>query len=101
LFRFVEGQPDQSEEEAWRREYHANLLGWAADQIRPRFSAQTWAAFQRTAWNGEPAETVARDLGLTLNALYIARSRVTQKLREWIRDHSGEDSEAIGLPAHV
>lgn len=85
LQQFVEGEPDQSLEENWQRDYQANLVRWAAGQIQGEFKAQTWDAFWRTAVLGESAETVAGELGLTLNALYIARSRVTSRLKQMIQ----------------
>jgi RNA polymerase sigma-70 factor (ECF subfamily) len=82
---FAESEPEPSLEESWQREYQANLVRWAAGQIQGEFKAQTWDAFWRTAIQGEAAETVAGELGLTLNALYIARSRVTNRLKEAIQ----------------
>lgn len=85
LQQFAEREPDRAVEETWRREYQANLVRWAAGQIQSEFKAQTWDAFWRTAMQGETAETVAGELGLTLNALYIARSRVTSRLKQTIQ----------------
>lgn len=84
LQQFVESEPDRAREETWQREYQTNLVRWAAGQIQGEFKAQTWDAFWRTAMQGESAETVAGELGLTLNALYIARSRVTSRLKQMI-----------------
>jgi RNA polymerase sigma-70 factor (ECF subfamily) len=50
--------------------------------IRPEFRPATWEAFQRQAVGGEPAEAVAADLGLTVNAVLIAKSRVLSRLRQ-------------------
>jgi RNA polymerase sigma-70 factor (ECF subfamily) len=83
--QFTEGKPDQALEESWQHEYQANLVRWAAGQIQGEFNAQTWDAFWRTAIQGESAEAVAGELGLTLNALYIARSRVTSRLKQMIQ----------------
>jgi RNA polymerase sigma factor (sigma-70 family) len=97
--RFVEREPDRALEETWRLEYQANLVRWAASQIQRDFTPPTWNAFWRTAIEGEPAETVAVELGLTLNALYIARSRVTKRLREMLRSVE-EDAIFNGSIAH-
>jgi RNA polymerase sigma-70 factor (ECF subfamily) len=35
--------------------------------------------------NGRPAAEVAKDLGVSLAAVYIARSRVLRRLREELR----------------
>jgi RNA polymerase sigma factor (sigma-70 family) len=86
LQRFAESEPEEAVEEIWQREYQTHLVRWAAGKIRPEFKQQTWDAFWRTAILSEPAETVAGELGLTLNALYIARSRVTRRLKEMLQD---------------
>ena len=95
--RFVDGEPDPALEEGWRREYQANLVRWAAGQIQGEFKRQSWDAFWRTAIQGEPAEAVARELGLTLNALYIARSRVTSRLKQAIQDVEASSTSIEGL----
>jgi RNA polymerase sigma-70 factor (ECF subfamily) len=86
---FTDNEP--ALEETWHREYQANLVRWAADQIRPEFKEATWNAFWRTAILGQAAEQVAIEVGLSVNALYIARSRVTTRLRQVIQtvEHEG------------
>jgi RNA polymerase sigma factor (sigma-70 family) len=79
---FTDNEP--ALEETWHREYQANLVRWAAEQVRAEFKDPTWNAFWRTAILGQPAEQVAAELRLSVNALYIARSRVTTRLRQVI-----------------
>lgn len=86
LARHADLAADADAEEAWRREHRAGLVRWAAGRIRSEFNPATWDAFWRTAVLGEAAGTVARELGLSVNAVYIARSRVTQRLRMTIDD---------------
>ena len=52
------------------------------EMIRPRFEAKTWAAFQRVAIDGTPVDQVAKELGMTVNAVFIAKSRVVHLLRQ-------------------
>lgn len=77
---------DAASEEAWHQEHRVGLVRWAAHRVQPEFNESTWNAFWRTAVLGEATGTVARDLGLSVNAVYIARSRVTQRLRATIDD---------------
>lgn len=84
LQQFAELTPDSAAEDAWRREYQSHLVNWAANQIRREFKDATWNAFWRTAILGEDADVVARELGVSINALYIARSRVTGRLKQKI-----------------
>jgi RNA polymerase sigma-70 factor (ECF subfamily) len=51
-------------------------------QIEPEFKPETWQAFRRVTLDGVPAEQVAADLGLSVNAVYVAKARVMQRLRE-------------------
>jgi RNA polymerase sigma factor (sigma-70 family) len=82
-------QPARDDEAAWEREYQLNLFRWAADRVRVEFRDATWQAFWRTAVDGEPVETVAAALGLTVGAVYIARSRVTARIRTEIETAEG------------
>jgi RNA polymerase sigma factor (sigma-70 family) len=98
--QFIENEPERALEETWKREHQANLLRWAAGQIRKEFKDATWDAFWRTAILGENADTVAGELGLSMNALYIARSRVTGRLKQAI-DDLGDPLDAAEGFAHA
>ena len=50
--------------------------------IRADFNEATWAAFWATAVEDRPANEVAAELGVTANAVYLARSRIRKRLRE-------------------
>ncbi len=63
-------------------EYRAVLADRAARLIRADFNAATWAAFWATAVEDRPAAEVASELGLSPNAVYLARARVLQRLRQ-------------------
>ncbi|MBX3746325.1 MAG: sigma-70 family RNA polymerase sigma factor [Verrucomicrobiae bacterium] len=92
----LEGRPpEEGSEEDWQREHREQLVRWAAARIRPEFKAVTWDAFWRTAVVGEPAERVAGDLSLSLNAVYIARSRVIRRLKRTI-DTLGDVLDGTG-----
>jgi DNA-directed RNA polymerase specialized sigma24 family protein len=97
IHEFAENEADPALEESWRREYQANLIRWASDQIQKESKAQTWDAFRRTALLGEPPEIVAGELGLSLNALYVARSRVTRRLKEAIESIEKSAASIEGL----
>jgi RNA polymerase sigma-70 factor (ECF subfamily) len=59
-----------------------DLYRRALDVIRPEFEERSWQAFWRVAVEGQSPTDVARDLGMTRNAVYIAKSRVLHRLRE-------------------
>jgi RNA polymerase sigma-70 factor (ECF subfamily) len=62
-------------------EYRAVLLDRAARLVKADFTPDTWRAFWATAVDGRPAAAVAAELGLSVNAVYLARSRVLHRLR--------------------
>ena len=43
---------------------------------------RTWKAFHQTCIVGRPAKDVAHEMGLTVNAVYIARSRALRRIKE-------------------
>ena len=65
----------------WDREHDDHVIRYLLARIRPDFSEQTWRAFQRFAMDGLSADEVARELGITANAVFIAKSRVMSSLR--------------------
>ena len=64
-----------------------NLVHRALAIIRPDFSEASWQAFWRVVMDDQKTDDVARELGLTVNAVYIAKSRILRRLR----DELGED----------
>lgn len=66
----------------WDEEHDRHVTQCLLERIRPRFEAKTWQAFQRVALEGTPVDEVAQDLGLTVNAVFIAKSRVLHLLRK-------------------
>lgn len=53
----------------------------AMEQIRPEFEKNTWQAFQGVYEEDRCPKAVAHELGMSVNAVYIARSRVLGSLR--------------------
>ena len=63
-------------------EYRAHLRGRALRLIQTEFTPPTWQAFWATVVDSRPAGEVAAEVGLTVNAVYLARGRVLRRLRE-------------------
>lgn len=80
----LEQQPAR-EEALWDEEYEHRLFAWAAEQVRSDFTDSTWQAFRKTAVEGKGAREVAEELGLSVGAVYIAKSRVQARLKELIQ----------------
>jgi RNA polymerase sigma-70 factor (ECF subfamily) len=75
---------------AWDEEYARRLFAWAADQVRGSFHETTWNAFWRTAVEGQSGKEVAEALGMTVAAVYLAKSRVMARLKKCLREFQGE-----------
>ena len=50
--------------------------------VQQDFTAETWSAFHRQALEGHRPKDVAQELGLSLNAVIKAKSRVLKRLRQ-------------------
>ncbi len=81
----VPASGDASELE-YRRELERQAFRWAARRIRDEFTEPTWTAFWQTMVDGAPCADVAAQLGRSIGAVYTARSRVMQRLKEEL-DH--------------
>jgi RNA polymerase sigma-70 factor (ECF subfamily) len=68
--------------QAWDREHDEFVLQRLLDQIAADFDPQTMQAFRRLALDGQPAAIVSEELGMSRGAVYMARSRVLQRLRQ-------------------
>jgi RNA polymerase sigma-70 factor (ECF subfamily) len=63
-------------------EYRAFLVRRALDLMRAEFQPVTWKACWEFVVQDRPAAKVAAELGITVNAVYLAKARVLRRLRE-------------------
>ncbi len=75
--------------------YRRRLFRWAADQVRDEFAATTRQAFWATAVEDRPASAVAADLGLSVGAVYVAKSRVLARLRGRVQQLGDDTADRI------
>jgi len=68
----------------WADEFHAQVLKVALEEIRPRFEVSTWRAFELTWIDGSDPRQVAKEVGLAIDQVYAAKSRVLKSLRAQI-----------------
>ena len=73
--------PDHAEA-FWESEYRRELARRALQLMQTDFEPATWKACWEHVAMGRPAAEVARELGLSENAVYIARCRVLRRLRQ-------------------
>jgi RNA polymerase sigma-70 factor (ECF subfamily) len=62
-------------------EYRTYLVNRALELMRSEFEPATWRACWAFAVEGRPAADVAAELGITPNAVYLAKARVLRRLR--------------------
>ena len=68
----------------WEEEYRQRTYDWALERVRKSVQPQTLQAFLKTAIENCDPQAVAAELGMTPGAVYLARARVTMRLREQI-----------------
>ncbi len=74
--------PDSDLSKLWDKEHDDRVIQRLLELIRPRFEEKTWQAFQRVTFDESPVDQVAAELGMTVNAVFIAKSRVLHQLRQ-------------------
>ena len=65
----------------WDREHDEHVVASLLRTVQGDFAPVTWQAFLRHVREGEPAGQVAEALGLSLNSVLLAKSRVLKRLR--------------------
>ena len=99
LQNLQEAQPTATDLSDWDAEYHRQIFSWAAERIRPEFQEKTWQAFWQTAVEERDGKEVAESVGLSIGAVYVAKSRVLARLKQEIASVEGEDGAALrGTP---
>ena len=91
--------PESNMDVYWELEHRRRMFEWAAAQIRDHYEAKTWDAFERLALHNEDPGVVAESLNMKLGTVYVAKSRITAKLRELIESVAGEWPELPQTPA--
>jgi len=75
-------QDDSRTEAVWEALWQKAVLQRCLDQARSEFDPKVFEAFRSYGMDEVPAQEVARRLGITVNAVYIAKSRVLARRRE-------------------
>lgn len=66
-------------------EFDRELLDEAMARVRLRVIPRTWEAFVRTALQGQPGAEAAKELGMKVATVFVARSKVQSMLQEELR----------------
>jgi RNA polymerase sigma factor (sigma-70 family) len=81
----------REEDTAWAEAFHAHVLAAALARCRPHYTDQTWRAFELVWLEKRSAAQVAQELNLRIDKVYVAKSRVLDRLEQEVRELA-EDS---------
>lgn len=81
FFARIEAPPGEADK-VWEEEWAAAALYECLLEVRRSVDATTFEAFELFALKGEPADRVGERLGITRNAVYLAKRRVLRRVRE-------------------
>ena len=89
--QLLQEQPARDDEEGrWERDYQQHMFNLAVEQVRDSFEAMTWRAFWLLAVEGKSGEEASRQTGLSVGAVYVAKSRVLARLKQRIGEIEAE-----------
>lgn len=92
----------------WNQQHDQFVAEQILSYSQQFFSAETWTVFKKVAIEGQRPDTVASDMGISVNAVFIAKSRVLRRLRQEadgfldtaakVSEKSRQVSDAAALP---
>jgi RNA polymerase sigma-70 factor (ECF subfamily) len=74
--------PDSELSRQWEREHDQYVLRCLLELVEQEFEPTTLRAFRRLALEGASGAEVAAELGLSVGAIYVAKSRVLRRIHE-------------------
>lgn len=77
--------PTSSLSRLWDQQHDQHVAGRLMAIAEPHFEPKTWQAFRRVVVDGMRAGAVAEELGISVNAVLLAKSRVLARLRREMR----------------
>lgn len=76
---------DDSElEKKWEEDWRQGAYQQCLLEVRGHFDAKTVEAFVQYAQKGRPAQEVAQELGISRNAVFLAKHKILKRIRELI-----------------
>jgi RNA polymerase sigma-70 factor (ECF subfamily) len=72
---------DHTMSEIWEAEWQRAVVAQCMAEVRAEVEPKTMRAFELVAMKGWPADKVAEELGITRNAVYLAKSHVLSRMQ--------------------
>jgi RNA polymerase sigma factor (sigma-70 family) len=92
--RLLESHPDTTDgSDEWEMDYQRRLAAIAMERVKTEFQDSTWRAFWLTAVDGAAVAEVAKQVGLSPGAIYVAKSRVLARLKEEVEAMRRQEEE--------
>ena len=85
----------RAEDTEWTEAFNAHLLAAALARTRLHFEEETWRAFELAWLEKRSAAQVARELKVPIDRVYVAKSRVLERLEREVKNLA-EDSALFG-----
>jgi RNA polymerase sigma factor (sigma-70 family) len=80
----LEQHADGDQSADWEADYQRSMVSQAMERVKGEFQNATWEAFLLTAVEGRTPAQVSSRVGLSVGAIYVAKSRVIARLRQEI-----------------
>src|SRR5262245_9496651 len=74
--------PESALSRVWDQEHDRHIARRLLELLEPEFEPNTWRAFRRVVLDGVKAADAAAELGGSVNAGLLAKSRVLRRLRQ-------------------
>ena len=91
--------PQLSEEKDFDGQWQRQLFQWAAQKTEKEFRETTWQAFWETSVNSHAPADVADKLGISVGAIYIAKSRVLARIKRVVANSGFSNDKPIPTEA--
>jgi RNA polymerase sigma-70 factor, ECF subfamily len=80
---------------AWERLHRRRVLSFALEYLRARSQPASWACFQGHVLERKPSALVARELGLSTNAVNINCSRTLDRIRRFCAEYLEDLADGV------
>lgn len=85
---FLERVPDEAEaQSAWDADWEKAMLDTCMAQLKAEVAANTYQVFEQVVRAERDPAQVAAELGMTRDAIYVAKHRVLKRLGELVREY--------------
>lgn len=74
--------PNSELAQAWDAEHDRHVVQRLLELIEPQFEPTTLQAFRRVVMEGQKPALVAAELGISVNAVFLGKSKILRRLRQ-------------------